>query len=317
MKWTGDLAQLYNYGVIASSGSSNENDLNGVGVNMEIKNVCVVGAGMMGRQIGLNTAKYGYQVAVIDNNEAVCQSMEAWMDTYLAGRIQKKRMTEEEVDGIRSRILITTDLEKAVRNADLVIEAIIEDETAKHEMFKAISRLAKDEAILVSNSSTFVSSSFTEDVRDPSKLANLHYFNPALVMELVEIARNASTSDDTVDSLVAFAKATGKTPVILQKEIEKFITNRIITAINNEAFWLVENGYCTYQDVDIACEKGAGQKMGPFRMKDLTGIDRNFLMMKAEFEKTGVKPNGYDLFRKMYEEGRYGQKNGHGFYDYE
>ena len=284
---------------------------------MEIKKVCVIGAGMMGRQIGLNTAKYGYQVAVIDNNEEVCQSMKSWMESYLAGRILKKRMTEEEVNGIKERITVTSDLKTAVQDADLIIEAIIEDINAKHEMFRMVGEYAKAEAIITSNSSTFVSSAFAEDVKDPAKLANLHYFNPALVMELVEIARNESTSDDTVETLRAFAVSTGKTPVILQKEIEKFITNRIITAINNEAFWLVENGYCTYQDVDIACEKGAGQKMGPFRMKDLTGIDRNYLMMKAEYEKTGKKPNGYELFRKMYESGRYGQKNGHGFYDYE
>jgi 3-hydroxybutyryl-CoA dehydrogenase len=79
----------------------------------------------------------------------------------------------------------------------------------------------------------------------------------------------------------------------------------------------VENGYCTVEDVDIACEKGAGHKMGPFRSKDLTGIDRNFLMMQAEYDKTGVKPSGYDLFKVQYDKGRYGRKNGHGFYDYE
>ncbi len=284
---------------------------------MEIRKVCVIGAGMMGRQIALNTAKYGYEVAVTDSSEAACASLTAWKDEYLAGRIAKKRMTEEEVAAIQARFTVTSELKAAAQDADLVIEAIFENEEAKHEIFRKVGHLVKPGTILTTNSSTMVSSLFKDDVPDASRLANLHYFNPALVMELVEICRGEHTAEETVEALTAFARSTGKTPVVLQKEIEKFITNRIITAINNEAFWLVENGYCSYQDVDIACEKGAGQKMGPFRMKDLTGIDRNFLMMKEQYEKTGVKPNGYDLFEKMYNEGRFGQKTGHGFYDYE
>lgn len=284
---------------------------------MEIRKVCVIGAGMMGRQIALNTAKYGYEVAVTDSSEAACAALITWKDEYLAGRIAKKRMTEEEVAAIQARFTVTSELKAAAQDADLVIEAIFENEEAKHEIFRKVGQLVKPGTILTTNSSTMVSSLFKDDVPDASRLANLHYFNPALVMELVEICRGEHTAEETVEALTAFARSTGKTPVVLQKEIEKFITNRIITAINNEAFWLVENGYCSYQDVDIACEKGAGQKMGPFRMKDLTGIDRNFLMMKEQYEKTGVKPNGYDLFEKMYNEGRFGQKTGHGFYDYE
>ena len=284
---------------------------------MEIRKVCVIGAGMMGRQIALHTAKYGYEVAVTDSSEAACAALIAWKDEYLAGRIAKKRMTEEEVAAIQARFTVTSELKAAAQDADLVIEAIFENEEAKHGIFRKVGQLVKPGTILTTNSSTMVSSLFKDDVPDASRLANLHYFNPALVMELVEICRGEHTAEETVEALTAFARSTGKTPVILQKEIEKFITNRIITAINNEAFWLVENGYCSYQDVDIACEKGAGQKMGPFRMKDLTGIDRNFLMMKEQYEKTGVKPNGYDLFEKMYDEGRFGQKTGHGFYDYE
>ena len=136
-------------------------------------------------------------------------------------------------------------------------------------------------------------------------------------MELVEVVKGEHTSEETAQELMAFCKASGKHGVLLRKEVEKFIVNRIITAIANEAYWLVENGYCSVEDVDIACKKGAGHKMGPFESKDLTGIDRNFLMMQAQFDKTGVKPVGYDLFKEMYDQGRFGRKTGHGFYDYE
>ena len=158
---------------------------------------------------------------------------------------------------------------------------------------------------------------FVPDVENPGRLANLHYFNPALVMELVEVVKGEHTSEQTAQELMEFCKASGKHGVLLRKEVEKFIVNRIISAIANEAYWLVENGYCSVEDVDIACKKGAGHKMGPFESKDLTGIDRNFLMMQAQYDKTGVKPVGYDLFKEKYDQGRFGRKTGHGFYDYE
>ena len=284
---------------------------------MDIKVVSVIGGGMMGRQIGLNTAKYGYEVYITDSNSAVCAQAVEWVEEYLAGRIAKGRMTEEEVAAIKSRTHITESLEEAVKNADLVIEAIFENEDAKHEIFRKVNALAKKGALLTTNSSTMVSSLFAEDVEDPGRLANLHYFNPAMVMELVEVVKGDHTSEETAQALMEFCRATGKLPILMRREIEKFIVNRINAVITNEAYWLVENGYCTPQDVDIACEKGLSHKMGPFRTKDLTGLDRNFLMMKEQYEKTGEKPVGYDLVGALYEQGRYGRKNGHGFYDYE
>ena len=284
---------------------------------MEIKTVCVIGGGTMGRQIALNTAKYGFVTYLTDVNPDVRSAASAWAKDYLAGRVTKGRMTQEEADATAARFHVVETLEEAAKNADLAIEAIYENENAKHEIFRSLNAIMRKDAIITSNSSTMVPSTFTGDVDDPTRFANLHYFNPALVMELVEIIKSPHTSDATVQTLMDFAKATGKSPVIMQKEIEKFIVNRIIGAIFHEACWLVENGYCTYQDLDTACEKGAGHKMGPFRTKDLTGIDLNYQIMKNIYEKTGKKPLGYDLFKEQYDKGRYGRKNGHGFYDYE
>ena len=283
----------------------------------DIKTVCVIGGGKMGRQIALNNARFGFVSYLTDCNADVCRQAADWAEEYLAGRVAKGRMTQEEVDAIKGRWHVVTDLAEAVKDADLVIEAIYEDENAKHEIFRQVNALGKKDAIVATNSSNMVSSLFAGDIDDPSRLANLHYFNPALVMEFVEVVKGDHTSEETAQALMDFAAATGKKPALMRKEIERFIANRIIKAIYDEAYWLVENGYCSFEAVDLACEKGLGHKMGPYRTKDLTGIDLTYRMMTATYETTGEKPVGYDLIKNLYDQGRLGKAVGHGFYDYE
>lgn len=284
---------------------------------MNIQNVCVIGGGLMGRQIALNTATYPYHVAVFDTNASVLEDMKVWKNNYLAERIAKGRMTEEQVTEINHRFCICSSLEEAIQNADLVIEAIVEQKSIKSDLFRQISSLVGPDTIIATNSSRMVSSMFAADVKNPKRLANLHYFNPALVMKLVEIVQGAHCADETAQALYEFAVSTGKNPIWLKKEVEGFVVNRILQAIKAEARWLVENGYCTPQDVDIACEKGLNHPMGPFRLEDLSGIDLTYNIMQRQIAETGEKPVGYDLIKSYYDAGRYGRKNGHGFYDYE
>ena len=284
---------------------------------MEIRRVAVIGGGLMGRQIGLNTAIYPYEVKLFDLIPEVRDAVKKWEDEYLAGRIAKGRMTPEQVEGIRSRFSIVDSMAEAVVDADLVIEAVVERKEVKKAVFAEISSLAREDAVLATNSSYMVSSTFKDDVKNPSRLLNMHYFNPALVMKLVEICRGEHTSDKAVDAAYAFAESTGKTPVRVEKEIDGFLANRILTAINNEARKLVEEGYCSYEDLDKACENGLGHPMGPFRLCDLTGVDLALDVMTRRYKETGIKPAGFDMYRKMVEEGRLGRKSGRGFYDYE
>ena len=149
---------------------------------MEIRRVAVVGGGLMGRQIALNAAIHGYETKVTDSIEAVRENISVWKDEYLAGRLAKGKMTEEQIAEIKERFAVAENIEAAVCDADLVIEAVIEKEDVKKSVFKEIGLYAPKEAIMATNSSRIPSSWFIDSVVDPSKLANMHYNNPALVM---------------------------------------------------------------------------------------------------------------------------------------
>lgn len=282
-----------------------------------IKNVVVIGAGRMGRQIAMNTAIHGYQVVLHDSAQRVLQDAAAWAEDYLAGRVAKGRMTQEQTDQIKGRLSFCEGLEQAVACADLVIEAVVEVEEIKRDLLRRVSDLVREDTIIATNSSFMVSSVFADTVSHPERMANLHFFNPALVLKLTEVVRGEHTAQSTVDALMEFSRNTGKKPVLVQKEIDGFVANRLLNACKNEALFLVENGYCTFEDIDNACKNGLGHPMGQFELMDVTGVDTTYYRMVRDIERTGKEPVGYQLIKKMFDENRLGKKTGHGFYDYE
>jgi 3-hydroxybutyryl-CoA dehydrogenase len=145
----------------------------------------------------------------------------------------------------------------------------------------------------------------------------MHFYNPALVMKFVEVVQGPHTSEETARTAFEFCKSIGKMPIWQKKEIAGFAGNYLIAGLGERAKYLVEHGYCTAQEVDIALEYGFNHKMGYFRMQDLTGVDLTYTMMKTKYESTGVKPDMYDIYEQMVKENRLGRKTGHGFYDYE
>ena len=284
---------------------------------MEIKKICVVGGGLMGRQIALCASIHGFDATVYDLKPEVLDAVQAWEDEYLAGRIAKGRMTEEQVAATRERFHLEPSLEKAVEGVDCVIECIVEIQEVKANFFRQLDKIIDENVIVCTNSSYMVSSLFADCLTNPSRLCNMHFYNPALVMEFVEVVQGPHTSEETAGAAFAFCKAIGKCPIWQKKEIPGFAGNYLVAGLTERAKYLVQNGYCTPQEVDIALEKGFNHKMGVFRMNDLTGIDLSFTMMKATYERTGKKPDMYDIYEKMVQEGKLGRKSGEGFYKYD
>ena len=284
---------------------------------MGIQKVCIIGGGQMGRQIGLCSAINGYDVTVYDSFPAALDKVTAWEEEYLAGRIQKGRMTAEQVADTKKRFHVQPDIKAAVEDADLIIEAIIEVYDAKKKLFDQLNTLIKPTTIVATNSSYMVSSLFASCFTDPSRLCNCHFYNPALVMKFVEVVQGEHTSDETGKTVYEFCKSIGKHPILMKKEISGFAANRITGVVNQEARYLVQNGYLTPEEVDLACEEGLGYPMGPFRLMDLTGIDLTYDLFKSMVDNGQPKPDCYDLIESMVKAGNLGRKTGKGFYTYD
>ena len=200
----------------------------------------------------------------------------------------------------------------------MVVEAIIEDLEIKKELFARISRIVKADAILATNSSNLVSSKLAGVTQHPERLLNLHYFNPALVMKLVEVVKGPHTSDEAAECARAFGERTGKSPIVIQKEIAGFVANRINAAVTREACLLLERGVASVEDIDTACEKGLGYPMGPFKLMDMTGLDVNYFVRRDRFTESG-DPNDAPSFLVIDKviKGELGRKAGRGWYDYQ
>ncbi len=283
----------------------------------DIKNVCVIGAGNMGHQISTLCAIRGYNTTCTDISEEVLKKAESFVDGYLPGRVKKGRLSEDEATAARERIRFTSNLEDAVKEADYVIEAAIEVLDIKRNVFADLDKFAPAHAILATNSSAIVSSRIADVTGRPEKVVNLHFFNPALVMKLVEVVQGPHVSDETARISLALCDRLEKVPVHVRKEVDGFLLNRIFRVINKEAKWMLEMGVASFEDIDKACVYGAGHPMGPFRLEDLTGIDLSYIMGMERFKRTGDAsnfPSPQTVAR--YIKGEYGQKSGKGWYDY-
>lgn len=283
----------------------------------DVKNISIIGAGNMGHQLTLVCAMNGFNTVCTDVNGDILKKAELFADNYLQERVRKGKLSQDEAGSIRKCINFVSDLKTAVEKADYVIEAAVENLDLKRKLFADMDRFAPPHAILATNSSRIVSSRIADATGRPGKVCNLHFFNPALVMKLVEVVKAPHCDKDTVDVSFRLCEKLGKIPVLLNYEIDGFILNRVLGALAKEALWLFEKGIASFEDIDKACLYGAGHPMGPFRLMDLTGIDLEYYMKTEAFRSSGDRS---DLpspgVVERYIRGEYGEKTGQGWYSH-
>ncbi|UNL86561.1 3-hydroxyacyl-CoA dehydrogenase family protein [Priestia koreensis] len=282
-----------------------------------IERIGVVGAGQMGHQIGMLCALGGYETIIQDVNESALEKAEASLQTIMNKWVLKNKLSEDEKAAAFSRLSFQTSLEKAVKQADFVIEAVVEKLDVKREVFQKLDELAPSHAILASNSSTIVNSLIAEATTRPDKVVNMHFFFPPLVMDCVEVVKSEQTSDETAAKTMEVSKNINRTAVLLQKEISGFIANRILGALQREAVYLYENGYASFEDIDTICRKALNHPIGPFELMDLSGIDVGYFVMQQRYAETNDpldKPAA--CIEEKVKAGELGRKTGKGWYEY-
>ncbi len=285
---------------------------------MEVRQAAVLGAGLMGRQISMQCALHGFPTCCYEIADEARTAAEEFAAGWLKKRVEKGKMTPQEAEAAAARLRFVSDMAEAVGRADIVIEAVPDVAEIKRRVWAECDRFAPAHALYGSNSSYIVSSQFCDAVADPSRMCNMHFFNPALVMKTVEVVKGPHTAQATVDAVFAFAQAIGKEPVTINKEIYGFVVNRIFSAMTREACYLVDMGVASPEDIDKACRGALGHAMGPLETLDMTGIDLEYTCNMEHMRATGDRSYlPAACLTERYGRGEFGRKTGKGFYEYE
>ncbi len=287
----------------------------------EIRHVGVCGIGLMGSGIAQVSASAGYQVTVLDTdqpNMSAAQVLERGMARIkqsLDKFVEKGQLPAGERDATVQRLKATSSLDD-LRTCDLVIEAIVENMPAKKELFKKLDALLRPEAIICSNTSSLCVIEMAAATKRPKQVAGLHFFNPVPIMKLVEVVKTIVTSQETIDTLFAFAQKLGKKPILAQ-DTPGFIVNRLLVPYLLYAVRMYESGLASKEDIDEGMKLGCGHPMGPLTLLDFVGLDTTYYIseiMFDEFKDPLMAPP--PLLKRMVLAGQYGRKSGKGFYDY-
>ena len=282
-----------------------------------IERVAVVGAGTMGAQIAQQAALHGYPVRLYDLSADQLNRAAASNRSHLDRRVAKGTLSASDAAAALGRVRPEPDLARAVADVDLVVEAVIEDLDAKRAVFADLDRLARPDAVLATNSSTMTASEIAGELPGRARTLALHFFNPPLVMRLVEVAPAPFTEARCVEAVRAFCLAIEREPIVLQREITGLLVNRVLAALRREAMWLADNGYADPRDIDRAIKLGLNHPMGPFELADFNGLDIVLAAQRHRFARTGDEADRPPrILERLVERGDLGRKSGRGFYDY-
>jgi len=283
---------------------------------MEIKNITVLGSGIMGHGIAQVSAMAGYNVVLRDIEQPFLDKAMEKIKWSLDKLVSKEKISENERDEIFSRIKPIVDLKDAVNDCDLVIEAVPEIMELKKKVYAELDKVASDQVVFASNTSTLPITEIANTISRPKKFIGIHFFNPPQLMKLVEVIPGQETSDDITNLIINFVKSVNKIPVTCRKDVPGFIVNRLFIPLVHEACYVMERQKIQQTEIDSAVKFRLGFPMGIFELADFTGLD---VIHKATVEmhvrdKKVISP--HPTIEQLFNEKKLGQKSGEGFYKY-
>ncbi|PID15182.1 3-hydroxybutyryl-CoA dehydrogenase [Sporosarcina sp. P34] len=283
---------------------------------MTIEKVFVIGAGQMGGGIAQVCAQAGYQVTLHDLKEEAYDRGFKVITKNLTRNVEKGRMTEEEKDAVLGRFTQSLDMKNA-RDADIVIEAAVENMAIKTKIFAELDEITPEHTILATNTSSLPITEIAAATKRPGKVIGMHFMNPVPVMQLVEVIRGLATDDDVYEAVEDLTKKLNKTPVEVN-DAPGFVANRVLMPMINEAIFTLYEGVATKEAIDDVMKMGMNHPMGPLQLADFIGLDTCLYIMETLYEGFGdSKYRPCPLLRKYVKAGWHGKKTGRGFYSYE
>ena len=283
----------------------------------EIETIAVLGAGNMGHGITEVAALAGYDVRMRDIKDEFVQNGYDNIEWSLNKLAEKEQISEAEADATLDRITPLVDVEEAVGDADVVIEAVPEKMEIKEDVYNEVEEHAPEETIFATNTSSLSITKLSEVTDRPGQFCGMHFFNPPIRMDLVEVISGEHTDPETLDLVEDLAEDFGKTPVRVRKDVPGFIVNRVLVPLMNEAAWLVDEGVATIEEVDATTKFDIGLPMGSFELSDYVGIDVGYHVLDYMHEVAGDRYEPCPMMVEKVENEEFGQKSGKGFYDYE